>query len=150
MAVFVSGYINDLSAVKDNITLRVRVLRSWTQVIYNKPHVKNLEMILLDENNTKMQATCRMANVNQFKHKLVEGAAVKLERYSLGEIQPKYRMDLESQTDETVTPTNVLISTATSPPAKKSSSKRPSDDGPSTECSKTKRQIVDIKMEKNP
>ncbi|PWA48630.1 replication protein A 70 kDa DNA-binding subunit B [Artemisia annua] len=92
MAVFVSGYINDLSAVKDNITLRVRVLRSWTQVIYNKPHVKNLEMILLDENNTKMQATCRMANVNQFKHKLVEGAAVKLERYSLGKIQPKYRM----------------------------------------------------------
>ncbi|PWA51083.1 hypothetical protein CTI12_AA464060 [Artemisia annua] len=92
MAVFVSGYINDLSAVKDNITLRVRVLRSWTQVIYNKPHVKNLEMILLDENNTKMQATCRMANVNQFKNKLVEGAAVKLERYSLGEIQPKYRM----------------------------------------------------------
>ena len=50
MAVFVSGYINDLSAVKDNITLRVRVLRSWTQEIYNKPHVKNLEMILMDEN----------------------------------------------------------------------------------------------------
>ena len=50
MAVFVSGYINDLSAVKDNITLRVSVLRSWTQVIYNKPHVKNLEMILMDEN----------------------------------------------------------------------------------------------------
>ncbi|PWA48302.1 replication protein A 70 kDa DNA-binding subunit B [Artemisia annua] len=92
MAVLVSGYINDLSAVKENITLRVRVLRSWTQVIFNKPHVKNLEMILMDENNTKMQATCRMANVNQFKHKLVEGAAVKLERYSLGEIQPKYRM----------------------------------------------------------
>lgn len=33
-----------------------------------------------------------MALVNQFKHKLVEGAAVTLERYSLGEIQPKYRM----------------------------------------------------------
>ncbi|PWA49338.1 nucleic acid-binding, OB-fold protein [Artemisia annua] len=59
-------------------------------------------------------------------------------------------LDLESQTDETVTPTNVLKSTATSPPAKTSSGKRPSDDGPSTECSKTKRQIVDIKMEKNP
>ncbi|PWA43879.1 replication protein A 70 kDa DNA-binding subunit B [Artemisia annua] len=58
-------------------------------------------------------------------------------------------LDLESQTDETVTPTNVLKSTATSPPAKTSSGKRPSDDGPSTACSKTKRQIVDIKMEKN-
>ena len=50
MAVFVSGYIKDLSAVKDNITLRVRVLRCWTQEIYNKPHVKNLEMVLMDEN----------------------------------------------------------------------------------------------------
>ena len=42
--------------------------------------------------NTKMQATCRMNNVSQFKHKLVEGATVTLERYSLGEIQPKYRI----------------------------------------------------------
>ncbi|PWA85725.1 nucleic acid-binding, OB-fold protein [Artemisia annua] len=92
MAIFVAGFINDLSAVKDNITLRVRVLRTWTQEMYNRPHVKNLEMILMDENNTKMQASCRMANVNQFKHKLVEGKAIKLERYSLGEIQPKWRM----------------------------------------------------------
>lgn len=34
----------------------------------------------------------RMALVNQFKHKVVEGSAVTLSRYSLGEIQPKYRM----------------------------------------------------------
>lgn len=39
-----------------------------------------------------MQATVRMANVNQFAHKLVEGSAVTLERYSLGEIQPRFRM----------------------------------------------------------
>ena len=52
MAIFVSGYIKDLSAVKDNITLRVRVLRCWFQEMYNKPHVKNLEMILMDEQVT--------------------------------------------------------------------------------------------------
>ena len=39
-----------------------------------------------------MQASIRMALVNQFKHKLEEGSAVTLSRYSLGEIQPKYRM----------------------------------------------------------
>ena len=39
-----------------------------------------------------MQATMRMALVNGFKHKLEEGSAVTLSRYSLGEIQPKYRM----------------------------------------------------------
>ena len=39
-----------------------------------------------------MQATMRMALVNGFKHKVEEGSAVMLSRYSLGEIQPKYRM----------------------------------------------------------
>ncbi|GJY10692.1 replication protein A 70 kDa DNA-binding subunit B [Tanacetum coccineum] len=39
-----------------------------------------------------MQATVRMALVNQFKDRLKEGSVVTLERYSLGEIQPKYRM----------------------------------------------------------
>ena len=61
-----------------------------------------------------------------------------------------YLQDLESQTDENVTPTNLLKSTATSPPAKSSSGKRSSDVEPTRECSKTKRQIIDIKVEKNP
>ncbi|PWA71449.1 nucleic acid-binding, OB-fold protein [Artemisia annua] len=59
-------------------------------------------------------------------------------------------LDLESQTDETVTPTNVLKSTATSPHANSINGKRFSDAEPSSECSKTKRQIVDIKMDKSP
>ncbi|PWA28987.1 replication protein A 70 kDa DNA-binding subunit B [Artemisia annua] len=58
--------------------------------------------------------------------------------------------DLESQTDETVTPTNVLKSTASSPPPKISSGKRNSDSEPSSECSKTKKAMLEIKMEKNP
>ncbi|GJT67701.1 replication protein A 70 kDa DNA-binding subunit B [Tanacetum coccineum] len=39
-----------------------------------------------------MQATVRMALVNQFKERLKEGSAVTLEGYILGEIQPKFRM----------------------------------------------------------
>lgn len=39
-----------------------------------------------------MQATVRMALINGFKHRLEEGSGVTLQRYSLGEIQPKYRM----------------------------------------------------------
>ncbi|GKE29542.1 hypothetical protein Tco_1444926, partial [Tanacetum coccineum] len=33
-----------------------------------------------------------MPLVNQFKHQLEEGKVVTLQRYNLGEIQPKYRM----------------------------------------------------------
>ncbi|GJZ89051.1 replication protein A 70 kDa DNA-binding subunit B [Tanacetum coccineum] len=92
MDTFVAGYINDLSAVKDNITLRVRILRTWMQQVYRKQHIKNLELIIMDEHNTKMQATVRMTLVNQLKDQLEEGSVVILERYSLGEIKPKYRM----------------------------------------------------------
>ena len=42
--------------------------------------------------NTRMQATVRQALVNGFKHQLEEGSAITLQRYSLGEIQPKYRI----------------------------------------------------------
>lgn len=46
----------------------------------------------MDEQNTKMQATIRAALVKGYNHQLEEGFAVTLQRYSLGEIQPKYRI----------------------------------------------------------
>ena len=39
-----------------------------------------------------MQATVRMDLVSGFKHQLEEGNTVTLQRYSLGEIQPKFRI----------------------------------------------------------
>nr|GEZ51558.1 replication protein A 70 kDa DNA-binding subunit B [Tanacetum cinerariifolium] len=39
----------DLSPVKDNIKLRVRILRAWLQQLYNNQHLKNIEMIVMDE-----------------------------------------------------------------------------------------------------
>ena len=42
--------------------------------------------------NNKLQASVRMHLVNQFKHQLEEGSAVTLQCYSLGEIQPKFRI----------------------------------------------------------
>ena len=49
MAQFVNGYINDLSAVKDNVKLRVRVLRNWMQPVHGKSHIVNMELIVMDE-----------------------------------------------------------------------------------------------------
>lgn len=92
MSSFVSGYIHDLSAVKDNVKLRVCILSTWMQPLFSKPHVTNMEIIVIDEQNTRMQDTVRMALVNQFKDRLQEGNAVTLQRYSLGEIQPKFHI----------------------------------------------------------
>ncbi|GJU16219.1 hypothetical protein Tco_1144185 [Tanacetum coccineum] len=49
MATFVAGYINDLFVVKDNIKLRVRIVSTWMQELYGKQHVKNMELIVMDE-----------------------------------------------------------------------------------------------------
>ncbi|GJV21891.1 hypothetical protein Tco_1370911 [Tanacetum coccineum] len=65
MATFVSGYISDLSPVKDNIKLCVRIIRTWLQPVYNKQHIKNMELIVMDEHNTKMHATARIGLINQ-------------------------------------------------------------------------------------
>nr|GEV30019.1 hypothetical protein [Tanacetum cinerariifolium] len=53
MATFVYGYISDLSHVKDNIKLRVRILRAWLQPLYNNQQVKNIEMIAMDEHGVQ-------------------------------------------------------------------------------------------------
>nr|GEW52386.1 replication protein A 70 kDa DNA-binding subunit B [Tanacetum cinerariifolium] len=92
MATFVSGYISDLSPVKDNIKLCVCILRAWLQPLYNNQQVKNMKMIVMDEHNTKMQATVRMNKLKRFQHYLKEGNVLTTQRYSLGEIKPKFCM----------------------------------------------------------
>ncbi|GJX26424.1 replication protein A 70 kDa DNA-binding subunit B [Tanacetum coccineum] len=49
MATFVSGYISDLSPMKDNIKLCVQIIRTWLHPVYNKQHIKNMELIVMDE-----------------------------------------------------------------------------------------------------
>ncbi|GJW88772.1 replication protein A 70 kDa DNA-binding subunit B, partial [Tanacetum coccineum] len=92
MATFISGYISYLSPVKDSIKMRMRILRAWLQSLYNNQQVKNMEMIVMDEHNTKMQATVRMDKPNRFKHYLKEGNVLTIQRYSMGEIKLKFRM----------------------------------------------------------
>nr|GEX66050.1 hypothetical protein [Tanacetum cinerariifolium] len=87
MATFVFGYISDLSPVKDNIKLRVRILRAWLQPLYNNQQVKNMEMIVMNEH-----VTVRMDKLKRFQHHLKEGNALTIQRYSMGEIKPKFRI----------------------------------------------------------
>nr|GEW93009.1 replication protein A 70 kDa DNA-binding subunit B [Tanacetum cinerariifolium] len=45
-----------------------------------------MEMIVMDEHNTRMQATVRMDKLKQFQHHLKEGNALTIQRYSLGKM----------------------------------------------------------------
>ncbi|GJT11497.1 transposon ty3-I gag-pol polyprotein [Tanacetum coccineum] len=92
MARFNNGFISDLTAVRDNIILRVRIVRTWMQPMRNNPKVINMELIIMDEQGAKMHATVRMCLVPMFKQQLNEGDAVVLQMYSLGQIQPAYQV----------------------------------------------------------
>nr|GFB96155.1 replication protein A 70 kDa DNA-binding subunit B [Tanacetum cinerariifolium] len=72
----------DLSPVKDNIKLRVRILRAWLQPLHNNQQVNNMEMIVMDEHNTKMQATVLIDKLKRFQHHLKEGNAYNSEIFS--------------------------------------------------------------------
>nr|GEY47645.1 protein ALP1-like [Tanacetum cinerariifolium] len=69
-----------IESVHDNIKLRVRILRAWLQPLYNNQQVKNMKMIVMDEHNTKMQATMRMDKLKRFQHHLKEGNALTIQR----------------------------------------------------------------------
>nr|GEU36289.1 replication protein A 70 kDa DNA-binding subunit B [Tanacetum cinerariifolium] len=68
------------------------ILHAWLQPLYNNQQVKNMEMIVMDEHNSNMQATVRMDKLKRFQHHLKEGNALTIQRYSLDKINPKFRM----------------------------------------------------------
>ncbi|GJT50018.1 putative ribonuclease H-like domain-containing protein [Tanacetum coccineum] len=49
MARFDNGFLSDLTVVRDNIILRVRIVRTWMQPMRNNPKVINMELIIMDE-----------------------------------------------------------------------------------------------------
>ena len=126
MGTYVSGFMNDLYAVKYNVNLRLRICHTWMQPVFGKPRVNNLELILMDEQaciyvfflfnldvkkclptlnlsdlfleqDTRIQGQARVALINKFEHQLEEGKYVTLQGYSLGEIQPKYNIVKKGQ-----------------------------------------------------
>nr|GEW58109.1 hypothetical protein [Tanacetum cinerariifolium] len=96
MATFVSGYINDLSHVKDNIKLCVRILRTWLQPLYNNQQVKNMEMIVLNEH---MHVTVRMDKIKRFQHHLKEAQAMRLNARCGGDYAQQFNDFLNSCDD---------------------------------------------------
>nr|GEV25532.1 hypothetical protein [Tanacetum cinerariifolium] len=105
MAKFDSGFISDLNAVRDNIILRVRIIRLWMQALRTNPNVINMELIIMDEQGAKMHATVRMKLVSMFKQQLNEDVigqvieSPELDNYGgngkQGKKKPLKLMDLE-------------------------------------------------------
>nr|GEV68709.1 replication protein A 70 kDa DNA-binding subunit B [Tanacetum cinerariifolium] len=69
----------------------MRILHAWLKPLYNNQQFKNMEIIVIDEHNTNMQATVRMDKLKRFQHHLKEDNTLTIQRYSLDKIKPKFR-----------------------------------------------------------
>ncbi|KAL8204478.1 hypothetical protein R6Q57_010101, partial [Mikania cordata] len=79
------NYISQLSAANDAWKLRVRVLRLWKQSY-------QVDIILMDENGDKIQATIKKVLMCAFENQLEEGNIILLSRFSVGEMNIKYHV----------------------------------------------------------
>nr|GEU89446.1 hypothetical protein [Tanacetum cinerariifolium] len=61
-ALSAATFKNDLSPVKDNIKLHVRILRAWLQPLYNNQQVKNMKMIVMDEHTGSIKYLFKYIN----------------------------------------------------------------------------------------
>ncbi|RYR46947.1 hypothetical protein Ahy_A07g032821 [Arachis hypogaea] len=72
--------------------IKVRVLRAWTVPSFGNADVPNsMELILVDENSTKIQATIRKQLIHKFKDHLLEGSCYKMSYFAVVSNQGSYR-----------------------------------------------------------
>ncbi|XP_072077933.1 replication protein A 70 kDa DNA-binding subunit B-like isoform X1 [Arachis hypogaea] len=72
--------------------LKVRVIRAWIVPSFGNPDSPNsMELILVDENSNKIQATIRKQLINRFKDNIIEGNCYKMCYFSVVPNHGSYR-----------------------------------------------------------
>ncbi|CAH1448404.1 unnamed protein product [Lactuca virosa] len=81
--------IDDVDALRDDLTLKVCVINLWNHMsFYNKDNIWAIELILLDENGRKIQATVYKKCLYRFKNLLKDGSSFYITRPSVASQKP--------------------------------------------------------------
>nr|KAJ0218781.1 hypothetical protein LSAT_V11C300113930 [Lactuca sativa] len=82
-------FIDDVDALRDDLTLKVRVINLWKHMSsYNKDNVWAIELILLDEKGSKIQATVYKKCLYRFINLLKDGSAFYITNPSVASQKP--------------------------------------------------------------
>ncbi|XP_024978977.1 replication protein A 70 kDa DNA-binding subunit A-like [Cynara cardunculus var. scolymus] len=86
-------FINNLDIQKDDFTVKVRIVRLWKQPVFKNPdEIYSIEMILMDEEGTKIQANVLQKWVPKFRNLLQERAAVFIKNPTIAGYATKYQL----------------------------------------------------------
>ncbi|KAJ0696335.1 putative nucleic acid-binding, replication factor A [Helianthus annuus] len=85
-------YLKDLDLARRDYTVKVRVLRLWKQPMYNNPEqFYSIEMIVVDEEGTTMQANVLRRWFPKFEHLLNESDCYFIVKPTIGLNESKYK-----------------------------------------------------------
>ncbi|KAJ0461671.1 putative nucleic acid-binding, replication factor A [Helianthus annuus] len=85
-------YLKDLDLARRDYTVKVRVLRLWKQPMYNNPdQFYSIEMIVVDEEGTTMQANVLRRWFPKFEHLLNESDCYFIVKPTIGLNESKYK-----------------------------------------------------------
>ncbi|KAL2928092.1 Replication protein A 70 kDa DNA-binding subunit A [Bienertia sinuspersici] len=86
------NYIAEIDISKKNLSIVVRITRRW-EVKYNTASdtADSLDMVLLDEQGSQIQATIKKELINHFKEATEEGCIYKISHFNIGKNRRTHR-----------------------------------------------------------
>ncbi|KAL2941879.1 Replication protein A 70 kDa DNA-binding subunit, partial [Bienertia sinuspersici] len=76
--------INDLTPINENWRIKVRIIRLWKVPNYNNPNVvDSIELVLVDEKGSRIQATIRKSIMQRFSNMVKEGSCRIIAKFGL-------------------------------------------------------------------
>ncbi|MCH79355.1 replication factor A protein [Trifolium medium] len=87
--------VADIGPGKENVCIKVRVLRFWrVPAFLNPSEASSVEMVLVDENGAKIHATIRKQLINTFETMVEEGGVYEMSHFSVFPQSGSYRTTL--------------------------------------------------------
>ncbi|KAJ9541776.1 hypothetical protein OSB04_028282 [Centaurea solstitialis] len=85
--------IDNLDIQKDDFTVKVRIIRLWSQPLFKDPQqLYSIKMILMDEEGSKIHANVLQKWISKFKKLLHEGAAIFIKNPTIARHVSKYKL----------------------------------------------------------
>ncbi|KAJ9543981.1 hypothetical protein OSB04_023688 [Centaurea solstitialis] len=85
--------IDNLDIQIDDFTVKVRIIRLWSQLLFKDPEqLYSIEMILMDEEGSKIHANVLQKWIPKFKKLLHEGAAIFIKNPTIARHVSKYKL----------------------------------------------------------
>ncbi|KAJ9551044.1 hypothetical protein OSB04_015089 [Centaurea solstitialis] len=85
--------IDNLDIQKNDFTVKVRIIRLWSQPLFKDPEqLYSIEMILMDEEGSKIHSNVLQKWIPKFKNLLHEGAAIFIKNPTIARHVSKYKL----------------------------------------------------------